>query len=63
VSKRNLEAAVLRELKIVTGNNKLRQKDIMEWSTGTVKVEPGETCYFLPELKVHVAVKMTKATP
>lgn len=54
---RELEAAVLAEAKIVTGNSKLRMKDIMEWSTGEVKPQAGEELFFLPELKVNIAVK------
>lgn len=55
---RALEAAILRELKTVSGNNKLRQKDIMEWSTGEIKQQDGETLYFLPVLGVNVSVKL-----
>ena len=54
---RELESAILDELKKVTGNNKLRKKDIMEWSTGTIKLQEGETVYYLPELCVNVAIK------
>ena len=54
---KQLEAAVLAELREVTGHRKLRQKDIMEWSTGDVKPGDGETLVFLPALKVHVAYK------
>jgi hypothetical protein len=58
MSMKSLEAAILAELRVVANNKKLRQKDIMEWSTGTVKAEEGETLYFLPMLKVHVSVKV-----
>lgn len=54
---RTLENAILIELKKVSGNNKLRLKDIMEWSTGKVEAREDEKSYFLPELKVNVAVK------
>jgi hypothetical protein len=53
---RSLEAAVLAELRTVAGRRSIRQKDIMEWSTGTVKTGPGETHFFLPELKVNLSV-------
>ena len=53
----HLENAVLRELKVVAKNPKLKKADIMEWSTGKVEVQEGETLYFLPVLKVNVAVK------
>jgi hypothetical protein len=55
-----LERAVLAELKQVAKNNKLRLKDIMEWSTGEVKAQEGETLYFLPDLKVWCAVKVAQ---
>lgn len=56
---KQLEAAVLAEAKKVTGNKKLRMKDIMEWSTGEVKAEQGEKLYRLPELGVNIAVKIS----
>jgi hypothetical protein len=55
---KQLEAGILRELKTVAKNSKLRQKDIMEWSTCDIKPQEGETLYFLPELKINVAVKV-----
>lgn len=55
---KQLESVVLAEAKIVTGNKKLRMKDIMEWSTGEVKQEEGEKLYRLPELGVNIAVKI-----
>lgn len=58
MSMRTLEAAILKELRVVAKNKKLRQKDIMEWSTSPVKAAEGETLYKLPELSVYVAVKV-----
>jgi hypothetical protein len=58
MSMRELEASILAELKQVAKNSKIRQKDIMEWSTGEVKAQEGETYFFLPILKVHVCVKL-----
>ena len=52
-----LESAVLAELREVSGKPKLRKKDIMEWSTGTVKVELEETHFYLPSLQINCAVK------
>jgi len=60
MSMKTFEAEILQELRIIAKNNKLRQKDIMEWSTGTVKPREGETLYRLPELGVNVAVKINK---
>lgn len=54
---RQLEAAILAEAKIVIGNKKLQQKDIMEWSTGEVEpVQKGEKAYYLPEIGINVAI-------
>lgn len=55
---RELEAEILRELKEVANNNKIRQKDIMEWSTGEIKPREGETLFFLPKLHIYCAVKL-----
>lgn len=55
---KQLEAAVLAEAKKVTGNRKLRMKDIMEWSTGDIKAQKDEKQYKLPELNVNIAVKI-----
>lgn len=62
MSMRSLEAEILKEAKEVTGNPKLRQKDILEWSTGThVKAEADdEKVYHLPVLKVFICVKESK---
>jgi len=58
MSQRTLEAAILSELRVVAKNSKLRQRDIVEWSTGEVKIVKGETRYKLPVLGVSVAVKI-----
>lgn len=59
VGMKQLEAAILKELREVSGNKKLRQKDIMEWQTGnTLKAQDGETLYYLPQLQVSVCVKV-----
>lgn len=61
---RELEAAILAELKEVSGNKNLRQKDIMEWQTGTsLKAQDGETLYYLPVLGVSVCVKLPAPKP
>ncbi len=60
MSLRTLEAEILKELRAIASNTKLRQKDIMEWSTGKVKVQDDETLYYLPELAINVSVKVIK---
>ncbi len=57
MSIQSLERAVLAEAKKVTGNNKLRMKDILEWSTGDIVPQPGEKLHRLPELAINIAVK------
>ena len=53
---KELERAILSELRVVAKNNKLRLKDLMEWSTGEIKAQEGETLYFLPDLEIYCAV-------
>ena len=59
-----LEREILNDLKMVSGNKKLRHKDIMEWSTSEEivkkKLQADEKYYHLPKLGIHVAVKETK---
>lgn len=55
---RELEASILVELKQIANNSKIRQKDIMEWSTGEIKPEEGESHFYLPDMKIHVCVKL-----
>jgi len=57
---RDLERAILQEARTVTGNKKLRMKDILEWSTSTVKIAEDETVYNLPELNVNIAILSAK---
>jgi len=55
---RQLEAAILAELKEIAKDKRLRQKDIMEWRTGRdLVVREGETYYYLPRLGISVAVR------
>lgn len=58
MSMKTLEAAILLEAKAVTGKKSLRLKDIVEWSTSdeNVVIEGDETRYFLPDLRVYIAV-------
>ena len=55
---RQLEAAILKELKKVAKNNKIKQKDIMEWSTGELTPQNSEKLFHLPELRINVCVKL-----
>lgn len=53
---KQIEAAILAEAKTITGNKKLRMKDIMEWSTGNVDTVKGERRFYLPTSKVTIAI-------
>jgi len=55
---REIDAIILRELRTVAKDAKLRQKDIVEWSTGKIKPHEGEKLYFLPDLMINVAVQI-----
>jgi hypothetical protein len=56
MSMATLETAILAEARAVFNNRKLRKKDILEWSTGTIKAVDGEVQATLPVLKVNVAI-------
>jgi hypothetical protein len=59
VSMRTLEAAILKELRRVTGNKKIQQKDIQEWGTHDVSegTRNDEVFIALPALGVTVSYK------
>jgi hypothetical protein len=55
---RELESAILMELREVTGKLTLKKVDMLEWSTGEVKPETAlETVVRLPRLGINVCVK------
>jgi hypothetical protein len=54
---RALNADILKELREVTGDSKIRQKDIMEWCTTPIEPEEGERLAELPKLGMFVAYK------
>lgn len=53
---RQLESTILAEARVVTGNKKLRLKDIMEWSTGKIEPRPGEKLYRLEKMGVNILI-------
>ncbi len=57
MSLRTLERAILYGAQTVLQNAKLRQKDILEWSTSKVEPDPGEIVVRVPNPGVYVAVK------
>lgn len=52
-----LERSIWREAQLVLDRPKLKLKDIMEWSTGEIKPQPGEEVHHLPGLQVNIAIK------
>jgi hypothetical protein len=54
---RALEAAILSGAKKALNNSRLRQKDIMEWSSGPIEHHDGEVTVHVPDPGVYVAVK------
>lgn len=56
MSMRTLEAAILRGARTVLKNSKLRQKDILEWSSGDIEPHDGEVVVNVPDPGVFVSV-------
>lgn len=55
---RDLNSAVLRELRAVVGNDDLRHRNIVAWSRGPVAVlETGEQLVHLPSLNLNVCYR------
>ena len=54
---RDLEREILIEARKVTDNARLKMKDIMEWCTSEIVAQSGEKLYYLPELRVNIAIK------
>ena len=50
------ERAIWEELKEVTGNRKLKLKEMLEWSTGTIEPRDGETVVNCPRNGVNASV-------
>jgi Cu2+-containing amine oxidase len=60
---RQLNAEILAELRSVTGDRKIRQKDIMVWMTTPItNTHPDDTYVYLPVLKIHVGYVKRKET-
>ena len=57
MSMASLEKAILEGARVVFCNPKLRKKDIVEWSSGAIMAQAGETVVGVPDLGVYVAVK------
>lgn len=51
-----LEREILAQLKVIVKNSKLREKDLLEWSTGGIKAQEGEVLVRLPSLSINVCI-------
>lgn len=63
MSLKTLENEILRELRAVTGNPKLKMKDVMEWRTTEIAPQAGETVVHLAKVGVYVAYKGAPSSP
>lgn len=50
------ERELWREVQVVTGNKKMRLKDLLEWRSAPFVAEDGEKIVFLPKFRIWVAV-------
>lgn len=57
MSMATLERAILAGARIVFCNNRLRNKDIQEWSSWTIEPYEGERVAFVADPGVYVAIK------
>lgn len=60
-----LERIILSEAKELFKNQKLKMKDILEWTTSNPKIQEGEVTAYLPGIGVNVCIKTSndKRTP
>ncbi len=54
-----LERAILASARVILKNPKLKQKDILEWSTGTVVPKKDEIEVRIPDPGVNICVYKT----
>ena len=54
---KTFEKMILNEARNVTGKFELKMKDIMEWSTGDIKPQLGESLHRLPNVGVNICIK------
>lgn len=58
MSMATLERAILAGARLVFKNNKLRMKDIQEWSSGEIDQHDGEVIAHIPDPGVYVSIKV-----
>ena len=56
MSMATLEREILAEAKKVTGNTKLKMKEILEWCSGEIEPQSGEKTYYLPTIGIYIAI-------
>jgi hypothetical protein len=63
---KDLERAILAEATEVTGNPKLKDKEVVEWVMGPIELletHEGETKHYLPKLNISVCIKLAEKKP
>ena len=55
-----IDKTILTEVRKVKNDQTIRNKDVMEWSTGDIKPHDGEEIFRLPELGINVALKIDR---
>lgn len=58
---RDLNAEVLRELRVATKNSNLRQRDIVWWDDDALPERVGESMFYLPKFGTNVVFKTPNA--
>lgn len=53
------EREILHELKIVTGNSKLEEKDMLEWRTRKTSPRENEKIIYLSRIGIYVSIPTT----
>ena len=56
MSMATLKREIVAEARMVLENQKLRKKDLLEWSSGKVKAEKGEVALYLRKMGVNICV-------
>ena len=57
MSMQSLEQEIRQHTAMILKNPRLRNKDLLEWSTGTIEPRNGEVVVELPAMGISVAVK------
>ncbi len=55
-----IDKVILTEVRKVKNDQTIKNKDIMEWTTGIIESHEGEEIIQLPELGINVALKLKR---